>query len=1081
MAKYIVLLLTLVTILALSCSRQTGNELEQLFADPPESTKPWVYWYWISDNISKEGISKDLEAMAKVGIGEALIGNILDESVVRGDVKVLSDEWWGMVAHAIREADRLGIKVGLFNCPGWSQSGGPWIKAEQAMRYLVTSELRVKGPVSLSKKLAAPADPFQQVAVLAFPAPEADQDHIAGRDAKIKSSPVLKGIERLFDGDQTTSVSLEGYPLTIDLELTEPMTVRSLQIFPVEGPISAVCELQMPDSAGGWRTITTRRLDRDNLSVAVGPMVFAPAAESFSSVTSARFRIMFSDGGQSRRWQNDQRTTGRLAEIELSASARLSRYIEKQLAKMHPTPYIAWDTYLWPEPAEPEKASLTIAEEKIVDLTGKVSSDGTLAWDVPAGDWIIVRTGMTPTGTRNAPTTEEGRGYEVDKMNKEAAQAHFDAYAGKILSMLSAHERNGIRHLVADSYEQGSENWTEGFAEHFREVYGYDPVRWLPVLTGRIIESADRSERFLWDLRRLVADRIASGYVAGLREKCEENGIRLWLENYGHWGFPGEFLCYGGASHDLGGEFWLDNIRLGAIECRCASSAAHIYGKNVVSAEAFTAANAFRQTPHSMKARGDWAFTEGINHFVLHVYIHQPWDERRPGMNAWFGTDFNRHSTWFFKGKAYMDYVRRAHALLQQGRNVADIAYFIGEDAPKMTGAQNPPRPNGYNYDYINGEVLLRDAQVKNGRIVLPGGASYRILVLPDQVTMRPELLAKLKQLVKEGATILGPAPQRSPSMKNFPACDEQVRSLAQELWGDCDGKSVTERTFGKGRLFSGITLQDAFARLQIVPDVVCGTNYLWTHRQTGTADIYFVTNQAKGSYSDTLSFRVTGKQPELWDAVSGEIRDLPVFQEANGLTRIPLRFDEADSWFIVFRRRASSSPGRTAGNFPQAQPVMELSAPWKVSFNGEFGTPQKTIFETLHDWTSDSNPAIKYFSGTAVYEKEFAWQGPVQERCFLDLGLLESMATVKLNGKELATVWRVPYRVDISKVLKQGQNAVEIEVTNSWWNRVVGDAQPGADRYTWAATTVRWNANSELMPAGLLGPVRIMALKKDE
>jgi hypothetical protein len=919
------------------------------------------------------------------------------------------------------------------------------------------------------------------VAVQAFPAPDKDQEKISAHALNIRSTPLLKSVAGLFDGNMATAVSLESYPLTIEVQVAEPITVRSLQIYPVQGPISAVCELQIPDGSGGWRSITQRRLDRENLGAAVGAMIFAPVVESFNAVTASRFRFLFTDGGRSRRWENDHRTVGRLAEIELSGTARLSRYVEKQLAKMHPTPYIAWDTYLWPEPAEPENRALTVAEEKMFDLTEKVSGDGTLTWNVPAGDWIILRTGMTPTGTRNAPAAEEGRGYEVDKMNKPAAQAHFDAYAGKILSMIPSRERNGIRHLVADSYEQGSENWTEGFSENFKEVYGYDPVRWLPVLTGRIIESADRSERFLWDLRRLVADRIASGYVAGLREKCEQNGIRLWLENYGHWGFPGEFLCYGGASHDLGGEFWLDDVKLGAIECRCASSAAHIYGKNVVSAEAFTAGNAFRQTPHSMKARGDWAFTEGINHFVLHVYIHQPWDDRRPGMNAWFGTDFNRHSTWFYKGKAYIDYVRRSHALLQQGQNVADIAYFIGEDAPKMTGVQNPPRPNGYNYDYINGEVLERDAQAKDGRIVLAGGASYRILVLPDQATMRPELLAKLKQLVKEGATILGPAPKRSPSMKNYPASDEQVKSLAQELWGDCDGKSVTEHVYGKGRVFSGITLQEAFARLQVLPDVVCGANYLWTHRQTGTSDIYFVTNQAKGSYSDTLAFRVTGKQPELWDAVSGEIRDLPAFKEANGLTQIPLQFNEADSWFIVFRNKASSPSRSKAINFPQAQPVMELSGPWQVSFNGQFGAPQNTTFAALHDWTSDSNPAIKYFSGTAVYQKEFIWQGQKTGRYFLDLGLLESMATVKLNGKELATVWRSPYRVDISNELKPGQNKVEIEVTNSWWNRVVGDAQPGATRYTWAATTVRWNANSELMPAGWLGPVRMLTLEKDE
>jgi hypothetical protein len=682
---------------------------------------------------------------------------------------------------------------------------------------------------------------------------------------------------------------------------------------------------------------------------------------------------------------------------------------------------------------------------------------------------------MTLTGTKNSPTAEEGRGFEVDKMNKEAAIAHFDAYAGKILAMIPPKERNGIRHLVADSYEQGSTNWTEGFAENFKEVYGYDPIRWLPVLTGRMIESADRSDRFLWDMRRLVADRIPTNYVAGLREKCEQNGMRLWLENYGHWGYPGEFLNYGGASNDLGGEFWLNDLKLGAVECRCASSAAHIYGKNIVSAEAFTCGYAFRQTPKTMKARGDWAFTEGINHFVLHVNIHQPWDDRLPGMNAWFGTDFNRNSTWFFKGKAYIDYVRRSHALLQEGNNVADIAYFIGEDAPKMTGSQNPTRPQGYNYDYINGDVLRNDAKVKDGRIVLSNGTSYRILALPDQTTMRPELLSKLMQLVRDGATIIGQAPKLSPSMQNYPVCDDQVQKMAKELWGDCDGIKQTGNVFGKGRVFCGIGLKEAFDRMKILPDVDCPSNYLWTHRQKGTTEIYFVTNQSDKFCGDTLSFRVTGKQPELWDAVSGEYRNLPQFHEKDGQTKIPLEFSGADSWFIVFRKKASGQRSNEGVNFPAAKPVMELSGEWNLKFNPKFGAPADTTIYKLFDWTTDKNTTVKYYSGTATYKKEFMFNPSENVNYLLDLGEVESLATIKLNGQELATLWRLPYRTNITGALKNGTNLLEVEVVNTWWNRVVGDAQPNAIPYTWAATRVSWNAASELIPAGLFGPVKIL------
>jgi hypothetical protein len=1070
--------LLLITILLLGCShnRQT-SDLEQVFSNPPESTKPWCYWYWLNDNISKEGITKDLEAMAKVGIGEAFIGNILDETIVtRGNVKVLTNEWWAMVEHAIREADRLGIKVGLFNCPGWSQSGGPWVKPEQAMRYIVSSELIVKGPKTFSGKLPIPKTPFQQVSVQAFPLNQEEKKGIFSLSPKVFTSPALKGANNLFDGNVQTTFNLQGYPLIVDVELEKPITVRNMQIYPQGGPLSAICDLQIPDKEGSFHTIATCDIDRENLEVHVGPMVFGPLAESFPAVTSKKFRLVFNKREQSNlpfSKDNNSQSLGQIGEISLSGSARLSHYVEKQMGKMNPTPNIAYDSYKWDKPAEPGEPGLVLSQDQIIDLTSKVSEDGTLTWEVPEGEWIILRTGMTPTGTENAPVAEEGRGYEVDKMNKEAVIAHFDAYAGKILAMIPPKERNGIRHIVADSYEQGSENWTEGFAETFKEAYGYDPVVWLPVLTGRIIESADRSNRFLWDLRRLVADLIPSNYVAGLREKCEQNGIRLWLENYGHWGFPGEFLNYGGASDDLGGEFWLDG--LGAVETRCASSAAHIYGKNVVSAEAFTSIYAFRQTPKTIKARGDWAFTQGINHFVFHVNIHQPWDDRLPGMNAWFGTDFNRNSTWFFKGKAYIDYVRRSHALLQQGNNVADIAYFIGDDTPKMTGEQNPKRPLGYNYDYINGDVIRNDAQVKDGRIVLSCGTSYRILVLPNETTMRPELLSKLMQLVRDGATIIGRSPKLSPSMKNYPSCDEQVKKMAKELWGNCDGIKQTENVFGKGRVFCGISLEEAFDRMGILPDVDCPVNYLWTHRQKGSTEIYFVTNQSDKLCKDTLSFRVTGMQPELWDAVSGEFRNLPQFREKDGHTKIPLEFSGADSWFIVFRKKASGQRSKEEVNFPAPKPVIELTGEWNLQFNPKFGAPADTMINKLFEWTTDKNTTVKYYSGTATYRKEFIFNPLENVNYLIDLGEVESLATVKLNGQELATLWRLPYRTDITGALKNGTNLLEVEVVNTWWNRVVGDARSETTPYTWAATTVSWNAKSELLPAGLLGPVKIL------
>ncbi len=417
---------------------------------------------------------------------------------------------------------------------------------------------------------------------------------------------------------------------------------------------------------------------------------------------------------------------------------------------------------------------------------------------MPQGEWVILRMGMSPTGTKNAPASPEGQGLEVDKMNRAAARAHFDAYIGELLRRMPAEDRRAFKHVVADSYEMGSQNWTDGFDARFRAQFGYDPTPWLPVLTGRIVESADASERFLWDMRRMVADGVAYEYVGGLREISNEHGLKLWLENYGHWGFPAEFLQYGGQADQVSGEFWATGD-LGSIELRAAASAAHVYGKPIVSAEAFTSGQRFESTPWSLKPRGDWALTEGINHWVMHVYIHQPWEDRLPGVNAWFSTEFNRHNTWFEQTREWIDYYRRCHYLLQQGAHVADVAYFIGDDTPKMTGVREPELPDGYDYDYINGEVIRERLEVRDGRFVLPDGKSYRVLVLPQLRTMRPEVLQRIVELVRAGGVVLGPRPEQSPSLADWPAADAQVRDSAAELWGDCDGLDVTQRRFGEG------------------------------------------------------------------------------------------------------------------------------------------------------------------------------------------------------------------------------------------------------------------------------------------
>jgi hypothetical protein len=1225
----------------LACAVHAGS-LESDFIQPPESTKPRCYWYWMDGFITKEGITRDLEAMKRVGISEGYIGVISGQAgkPAGGGSKALTDEWWGFIEHAIREGTRLGVDIGLFNSPGWSMSGGPWVKPSQAMRYVTMPELRLRGPQQFKGKLPLPPGEFQDLAVLAFPMPGGE-----GEAAKIVART----------------------PTQVSFEMPAPFTARSITVLPVK-PVNVQAELLVSDDGQQFRTVKKFTIDRHNFQQGVGPVPLAPIVAALPATTARFFQLRFSAGCE-------------LGDIQLSPAARVESFSEKSLLKMFQDPLPPFDAYSWPTQPETDSAGLVVKPNEILDISRFMTTGGadagTLVWDVPPGEWIVLRTALSPTGAHNAPAPPEATGLEVDKMNRTALKAHFDAYVGNLLKRMPAADRKSWKHVVADSYEMGPVNWTDGFAADFQQRYGYDPVRFLPVMTGRIVGSADQSDRFLWDLRRLVADRVARDYVGALRDLCRENGLSMWLENYGHWGFPSEFLLYGGACHEIAGEFWVDGD-LGSIECRAAASAAHIYGMPVVWAEAFTGGPPFRNLPRNLKARGDWSFCEGINQFVFHVYIHQPRDEKTPGVNAWFGTEFNRNNTWFEQSKAWIDYLQRCSVMLQAGKPVADVAYFIGEDAPKMTGLCEPKLPAGYDFDYINADVIENRLTVENGRLVLPDGVSYRLLVLPPSATMRPALLKKINALVAAGGAVLGPAPERSPSLQDYPACDEEVKKLSAKLWGG-------------GRVMQGIDLEEAFRRLKVAPDVVAPGGILWKHRRVGDDDIYFLSNQKDSSRTETISFRVKDRAPELWYPDSGRIERPAVYDCVAGAVNLPIHFDPHGSVFVVFRRPAeenrivaanlnglpllnTASPKVFAkatpadGTFTFAlwvkpaaitalprqanagldsyfqennfvlfptqgdtlvpggghagsglsvgyngvcvfehganyfSPVLThptvlkdwthiavvyrdgrprlylngvfvkegLKGPYTVHLGADGGaggkpfvgdrgcddrilralddkeieqlaksTPrpygvtgvalaltykklggieawfdqpgayelkfangrtlkkvvssipepitiggpwdvefpsQRVRFETLTSWTDQADSAIKYFSGTATYRAKF--QAPAtgeSAAMVLDLGqVVGAMATVTVNGRAFPTLWKPPYRVDISAALKPSENELAVAVVNTWNNRLVGDAAlPEVKRQT-SVTSETVKSDSPLQAAGLLGPVRL-------
>ncbi len=1051
----------------------SASYLQKGFFTPPDSVKPSVYWYWMSDNISEAGVRKDIEAMKQIGIGRAFIGNIgyPKEEVPYGKVKLFSDEWWKVTKAAITAATREGIDIGLFNSPGWSQSGGPWIKPEQTMRFLAGEEIRVRGPQQYRQQLSANSGIFQDVAVIAFPAPEHDNDDLSAYAPVIRSE-MITNAQYLVDGKIATNVLFPSNipSISFDIECASLVTARSLVLHFAGKPFMATAELLVNEN-GNFKSLKKFQVDRSNPSSNVGFIPYAPLAISFEAVTAKQYRLVFSN----------IKNPGGLSEIRLSAAPVLERFMEKQLAKMFQTPLPLWNEYQWAQQAEPENNALMVEPGKVINISSGLSPDGTLTWNVPAGDWIIIRYGMMPTGVTNSPASPEGTGPELDKMNKAAMEHHFDAFVGKIQNSMSPSDRKSLKWVVADSYETGSQNWTNGMAADFKKQYGYDPLPWLPVLSGRVAGSAGQSDRFLWDLRRLVADKVAYQYVGGLRDVSNKHGLKLWLENYGHWGFPGEFLQYGGQADEVGGEFWNEGT-LGSIECKAASSAAHIYGKNKVSAESFTAGGlAYIRYPYLLKKRGDWSFTEGINNTLLHVFIEQPYDDKVPGVNAGFGTEFNRNNTWFYQGKAFVDYLRRCNFLLQQGQPVNDVAYFIGEDAPKMTGVRDPEIPAGYQYDYINAEVIENRLSVKNGRLILPNGISYRLLVLPQLETMRPAVLRKIKQLVKDGAVILGPAPERSPSLENYPAADIEIKRLAAELWNKADGKQVKSATYGKGMVLNGMTLEEAFTFLQFIPDclITSPQPVLYTHRKTNDTDIYFVTNQSDQATALTCNFRIAGKQPEWWDAVTGDIRPLPEFVSNPSTTSLPLKLEAFESGFVIFKNRPAVK-NTNAKNFPEEKELVQLTGPWALQFDtAKRGPVAPVVFNQLEDWSKRPEDNIKNYSGSVLYTTTFrAGSLTAGHRFFLNLGSVKVMAKVKLNGKDMGTVWTAPWQTEVTAALKEGENQMEVEVVNTWVNRLIGDSKlPEQQRKTWSNVNP-YKPGSPYDPSGLMGPVRLVSVK---
>jgi hypothetical protein len=1087
----------LLVCLSLSASGTSPDPLENSFVIPPDSARPWVYWMALDGNLTKEGITADLEAMARVGIGGVLYLEVRQGSP-QGPVEFAGPQWMEMNRHICVEAKRLGLEVNFNNDAGWTGSGGPWITPEMSMQVVIWSEVVAEAgaPIVLPQPKAV-KDYYRDVAVLAMPVPSVDQ-----RIAKFES--------------------------------------KSLS--PEKG--------------------SHRREYRD-----AAPAEFNEAP-----------------------------------------------------------------------------AGAIIPRDQVLDLTAKMDKKGHLNWTPPAGKWLVMRFGHTTKGLENRPAPDAGTGLESDKMSAAATKLHFENLMGRIIEQnktLAGQDKTLVG-VHIDSWELAGQNWTPLMREEFKKRRGYDMLPFLPAFSGRIVGSTEATERFLWDLRQTVSDLIIENYVGVFKKLANQNGLRLTIEAYGG---PADNMAYAGACDEPMGEFWAYKPFKHDWSCLDMSSAAHTYGKPIISGEAFTSVGTEKWLGHpgNIKHIGDWAFCEGINRFVFHRYALQPWTNVAPGMamGPW-GLHYERTQTWWEQSKAWHQYLSRCQSLLQQGKFVADIVYLAPEGAPRQAvvppeAALAPHIRSGYGFDACSPEVVLTRMNVKDGRLVLPDGMSYRTLVLPESETMTPALLAKIKQLADAGAMIVGSNKplRKSPSLGDMGAGDAALAKTAAELWAS-------------GKILTGKTAQEFLAEGGVPLDFTSTPLLRFIHRRIGEAEIYFVSNPEPAAVDAVATFRVTGRQPEIWHPDTGRMEDSISFQETNGTTSVKLQLEPSGSMFVVFRKpsagidpvvtlnhngskvwslsnpapaptvaasplriikatyglpgdtqrsrdvtqklqalvdggetnvvvrllfkdgdpapkklktltveyvaggrtlTAKGSDRETITLAPPAEPepseaalaqksesptaeiqgatlvthqagryeletaagktktievsalpmAQEISGPWQVEFAMKSGGPGEVTFNKLEDWSKRPEDGIKYYSGTAVYRKTIV-SPPVSAntRWMLDLGAVEVMAEVRLNGKDLGILWKSPYQVDITSALKSGENKLELKIVNLWANRQIGDEELPEDSERTNGGTLKawpewlqkgkpsptgrisftswrhWKKGDSLVPSGLIGPVTL-------
>jgi hypothetical protein len=1113
--------------------QKTTSSIEQTFLHPPTSARPWVFWYWMHGAVSKAGITADLEAMKEVGIGGAYLMPIKDTSAsipFQPTVRQLTPEWWAMVKFAMQEAKRLKLTLGMHVSDGFALAGGPWITPELSMQKLVWTKTYINDTNPSKIKLPKPEanqNYYKDVAVFAYPAnfknafvnkiilPQVSASN--GTAAQFLAAPD-KNNKQSFKSDTAC---------WIQYKYEEPFTCRSISIH-VGGNNYQAQRLivQASDDGEDFKTITQLEPPRHGWQD-----TDEDVTNAIPATTAKYFRFVYNKNGSepgaedldAAKWKSSLKVMG----IYLSDEPVINQFESKNGSMWR----VSKNTTTEQVPNED-----AIALKNIINLSDKMDSDGNLQWTAPAGNqpagqagWVVVRIGHTSTGHTNA-TGGAGSGLECDKFNATAIKLQFDNWFAKAFVNTDAVvAKEVLKVFHVDSWECGSQNWSNNFAIEFKKRRGYDLMPYLLLMAGVPLENATTSEKVLHDVRQTIAELVNDIFYATLNKLAHEKGSSFSAESVAPTMVSDGLLHYKNVDIPMG-EFWLNspthdkpNDMLDAI------SGAHIYGKNIVQAEAFTSVRMnWSEHPGNLKALGDRNFALGINKMVLHVFTHNPWMDKKPGMTLdGVGLYFQRDQTWFKQSKVWIDYLTRCQALLQMGKPVVDIAVFTGEEIPsravlpqnlvntlpgifgkekveaeknRLQNVRQPMRQipegvnhsanmadpeswidalNGYAYDSFNPDALMM-MQVKNGRVVLPGGASYKILVLPASMKMNPTnkisitTIKKIISLVQAGAIVL---------IDSFYAANIAAQGINVKF-------NNGSANLGKGKLVQTPYWEEDFTSLGLDKDFYVDTfqRMFWeekllppkiaiTHRRLGEKEIYFISNQNNQYQTFNFYFNANGLLPEIYDPVTGVIKKPFSTDTVDGKIKFLESFDAYESKFIIFDKKGLPTPYDPDIYYNYIKRIQPLNKDWNIVFK----TARKSITKIvkpnkLQSWTEDSDYFIKYFSGSVVYKNTFIIDKKIKKIkiAFLQTASLHDMATVKVNGIDCGTMWTKPNKLNILNAIRQGENKIEIIVTNTWHNRLIGDNLLPVEKRTTFTTAPFRLAGKPLEPAGIFGNIEI-------